>query len=121
VAVDLAIALCVLVLIAAAALRPVETSPRARLVGWGLIAVPLPAVLAVHLSVLHSGRLDEILFVSALVAFALGAVLVLGRDDRRDDGPAPDDPEPHWWPDFEREFRTYARTRPHPPARLVRR
>jgi hypothetical protein len=77
-----------------------------RLVGWVLIAVPLPAALALHLSLLHSGRLDQTLFISALLAFALGAVLVLARD-RDDGGGREDDPEPHWWPAFERSFQDY--------------
>jgi hypothetical protein len=31
-----------------------------------------------------------------------------GGDDRGPEGPGPDDPEPPWWPEFEREFRDYA-------------
>lgn len=33
-----------------------------------------------------------------------------GGDDDGDgrDGSGPDDPEPPWWPEFEREFRDYA-------------
>jgi hypothetical protein len=38
------------------------------------------------------------------------------RDDGGDDGPD-EDPEPPWWPDFERQFRDYTRRGPHPPAR----
>jgi hypothetical protein len=45
--------------------------------------------------------------------FLLAARLVRPRreDDGDDDGsggPGPDDPEPPWWPEFEREFRHYA-------------
>jgi hypothetical protein len=54
------------------------------------------------------------LFISAAIAFAVGAALVLGRDED-DDGLAVDGPEPNWWPDFERAFRDYSRSRP--PAR----
>jgi hypothetical protein len=53
----------------------------------------------------------------ALVTLAvtlLAAPLMRPRgddDDGRDDGPGrggPEDPEPPWWPEFEREFRAYA-------------
>jgi hypothetical protein len=52
----------------------------------------------------------------ALVTLAvtlLAAPLMRPRDDDdgRDDGPGrggPEDPEPPWWPEFEREFRAYA-------------
>jgi hypothetical protein len=81
-------------------------STELRLVGWILVAVPLPAALALHLSVLHSGRLDQALFVSALLAFALGAVLVLARE-RDDGGGREDGPGPHWWPAFEESFHEY--------------
>jgi hypothetical protein len=75
------------------------------------VIVPLPAAVAAHLALLHSGRLDLVLFVTAVVAFALGAILVLGSEGGSDGEGRPDDPEPHWWPDFEREFRVYVETR----------
>lgn len=117
---DLAIAACSFGLIAVAAIRPITTTPRARAIGCALVVVPLPAAVAVHLFFLHTGRLDQALFASALLAFGLGAVLVLGRDDG-DDRRSPGDPDPHWWPEFEREFRTYARSRSRPPVRAGRR
>jgi len=120
VAFDLAIAVCSFVLIGTAALRPIETTPHLRLLGCGLVAVPLPAVVAFHLAVLHSGRLDQALFVAGLVAFALGAVLVLGRDGRSGGEPPEDDPGPHWWPDFERDFEAHVRSLQRHSRRLVR-
>ena len=88
-------------------MRPrVAVSAELQALGWVLVAVPLPAAIAIHLSVLHSGRLDQALFVSALLAFALGAVLVLARNG--DDGGArDDDPDPLWWPAFEQSFHEY--------------
>jgi hypothetical protein len=38
-----------------------------------------------------------------------------GGDDGRGGGGSPDEPEPPWWPEFEREFRDYAK--PHLTAR----
>ncbi len=37
-----------------------------------------------------------------------------GPDDDERDSPSPDDPEPPWWPEFEREFRDYDRRRRQP-------
>jgi hypothetical protein len=34
-----------------------------------------------------------------------------GGDDSGGGQPLPQDPEPPWWPEFEREFRAYARLR----------
>ena len=107
--------------IAAAALNPIATSRRWRRVGFVLVALPLPAVVAAHLAFLHGGRLDQALFGLGVVAFACGAVLVLSREEGRDEGGSSDDPGPNWWPDFEREFRTYVRTLPSPRrGRLIR-
>jgi hypothetical protein len=47
-----------------------------------------------------------------LAIFLLAAPLMRPRRDDGDDdgprGPEPDDPEPPWWPEFERELRDYA-------------
>jgi hypothetical protein len=55
------------------------------------------------------------------VLFSVTAFLALrtptdGGGDDGDDLPD-DDPEPPWWPDFERQFRDYTRPRPPKPAR----
>jgi hypothetical protein len=55
------------------------------------------------------------------VLFSVTAFLALrtptdGGGDDGDDLPS-DDPEPPWWPDFERQFRDYTRPRPPKPAR----
>jgi hypothetical protein len=83
----------------------------ARKIGWVLIAVPLPVAVLIHLTLLHSGRADQTLFIGGAAAFAVGAALVLGREED-DDGLSVDDPDPSWWPEFERAFRDYSRRRP---------
>ena len=52
---------------------------------------------------------------SVTAFFALRTPTDGGGDDG-DDEPG-DDPEPPWWPDFERQFRDYTRPRPPKPAR----
>jgi hypothetical protein len=51
----------------------------------------------------------------------LAAPLMRPRDDGPDGGgggpgPLPEDPEPPWWPEFEREFRAHAGARERSPA-----
>jgi hypothetical protein len=107
---DVAIGIAVLAVIGVAAVRPtVKVSAELQMLGWFLVAVPLPAAIAIHLSVLHSGRLDQALFISALLAFALGAMLVLAGDSD-DEGGRDDEPEPHWWPAFEQSLHDYTST-----------
>lgn len=81
--------------------------------------MPLPLAVAVHALFLHSGSADQALFLTALVVFGIGAVLVLGGEEP-DEGAARDDPGPEWWPDFERQFRLFVRTRPREPQRAGR-
>jgi hypothetical protein len=81
--------------------------------GWLLVAVPLPLVVFVRLAFPSAPLGGQGAFVAAVVAFAVGAVLVLcSRRDAQDDlietNP---DPAP-WWPEFESEFRAYARRQP---------
>jgi hypothetical protein len=60
--------------------------------------------------------LGQAAFVGGVVAFAVGAVLVLRADDRGDQSPSSDDLEPPpWWREFERDFRMYARERSRSP------
>jgi hypothetical protein len=91
-------------------------SPRRRhVVGWLLIALPLPLAVGLEAFASPPRMLADAAFVAGLVAFAVGVLLVLTPDDgdgREDDV----DPEsPPWWPEFERDFRAYARrsSRPH--------
>jgi hypothetical protein len=89
-----------------------KRSRHVRALGWMLVAGPLPLAVALH----AAGRLppttDQVVFLSAVAAFAIGAALVLSVDDEEDQrGDADDDPPP-WWPDFEREFQEYARSCP---------
>jgi hypothetical protein len=99
---DGAIGVILLAAIAVACVR--RHPPRAawlRTSGWLLVAVPLP--LAVVL------RLGQVAFLAGVVAFAVGAAIVLGM--REDDGWSEerDDDSPPWWPAFERELREYER------------
>jgi hypothetical protein len=89
--------------------RLTAEAPSASL-GWLLIAVPLPFVVALRLTLPSSPFGGQAAFVAGVLAFGAGAALVLsGRDNLKggggetDLGPAP------WWPDFEHEFRAYAR------------
>lgn len=89
---------------------------RRRTVGWLLVAVPLPLVVGIETFAPLPRLLADAAFVAGLAAFALGALLVLRHedgDDRRGDA-EPDSPP--WWPDFERDFRAYARRSSRPRA-----
>ena len=74
-----------------------------------LVAV-LPLALFLHLLVKLPPFVDQATFAMGVVAFAVGAFLLLpwedGHDEReeaaREPGPGP------WWPEFERKFRAYA-------------
>jgi hypothetical protein len=81
-----------------------------RWLGWLLVAVPLPLVVAVRLSQPTSPFGSQNAFVTGVVAFAVGTLLVLSSRDDTDErrGGADPDPAP-WWPEFERDFRAYAR------------
>ncbi len=90
------------------------SSRRRRAVGWLLVALPLPLAVSVETLASPPRVLADAAFVGGLAAFALGTLLVLRRedgDDRRGDA-EPDGPS--WWPDFEREFRSYARRSSRP-------
>ena len=78
-------------------------------VGWLLVAVPLPVVVALEVLGLLPPHLAEAAFLVAAAAFAAGAFLVLGRDD--DSGLGRWDDDPPWWPDFERGLRLYTGSR----------
>jgi hypothetical protein len=56
----------------------------------------------------------EATFFAGVAAFAAGALLVLSGDDRDDRRGDADPDGPPWWPDFEREFRAYARRSSRP-------
>ena len=93
---------------------PQKRSRNIRAFGWVLVAGPLPLAVALH----AAGRLpptaDQVVFLSAVAAFAIGAAIVLSVDEEEDQRGDADDDSPPWWPEFEREFRAYAR---RPPAR----
>ena len=78
-----------------------------RLLGWLLVAVPLPLVVSTRLAFPSAPLGSQGAFVAGVVAFGVGAFLVLSsRRDAEDDSETSPEPEP-WWPQFEREFSEY--------------
>jgi hypothetical protein len=90
------------------------SSQRRRAAGWLLVALPLPLAVGIEMFAAPPRVLADAAFVAGATAFAVGALLVLSRDegDGRRDEANPDSPS--WWPDFEREFRAYARRSSRP-------
>lgn len=68
--------------------------------------MPLPAALALHVLARPTAVVDRAAFVLGVVAFAVGAFLLLGNEDERGEVRSNPDPLP-WWPAFERQFRVY--------------
>ena len=69
--------------------------------------MPLPAALALHVLARPDAVVDQAAFVLGVVAFGIGALLLLaGSEDERGEATSSPDPMP-WWPAFERQFRTY--------------
>ena len=117
--VDLVLGIGLLATIGFAAIRwrLAAEAPNA-LLGWLLIAVPLPLVVAFRLTLPSSALGGQAAFLAGVLAFAVGAALVLsGRDEDDAGGQSNPDPSP-WWPDFEREFRAYARRQSRPRVRV---
>jgi hypothetical protein len=114
----LGVALLAVIGLAATRSRLTAAAPGRRL-GWVLIAVPLPLVVAFRLEQPSSPLGGQGAFVCGVLAFGAGALLVLSsRDDAGDGGPDEADPGPApWWPQFERDFRAYARRQSRPRIR----
>lgn len=87
-----------------------------RAAGWLLIALPLPLAVVIEAFASPPRALADAAFVAGLTAFAIGALLVLSGDEEDDRRPDADPDSPPWWPDFEREFRAYARRNSRPRA-----
>jgi hypothetical protein len=87
---------------------------RRRVVGWLLIALPLPLAVGIEVFAPLPPVFAEAAFVAGVAAFAAGALLVLSGDDGDDKRGDPDPESPPWWPQFEREFRAYARRSSRP-------
>src|SRR6185436_12186218 len=105
---DAVLGAMLLVVIALASRAPAQKSDEARATGWLLVAVPLPLVVVLHVAGVLPSTTDQALFVTGVVAFAVGSALVLGSRDDDDWREAVED-SPPWWPEFEREFDDYAR------------
>jgi hypothetical protein len=109
--VDLVLGVALLATIGVAATRGrLDAQAPGRWLGWLLVAVPLPLVVAFRLFQPTSPFGGQSAFVAGLIAFAVGALLLLSSRNDADDGSggADRDPAP-WWPEFERDFRAYAR------------
>lgn len=93
------------VLLAAIAIACVRKHPpRAAWVsmcGWLLVAIPLPVAVVL--------KLGQVAFLAGVVAFAVGAAIVLGMREDDDWSEERDEDSPPWWPAFERELREYER------------
>jgi hypothetical protein len=116
--VDLALGAALVATIALATRRAhtATSVPGGRVLGWLLIGIPLPVAVGLQLFTPLSPALGEIAFIVGVGAFACGALLVLGSEDEDDSREGTDPGNPPWWPDFERDFRAYARR--HPPRVL---
>jgi hypothetical protein len=105
---DAAVGVLLLAAIAVAAQRPRRCAPAAgvQACGWALVCVPLPAAVVLHLFFSVSASIDQAAFLAGVTAFAVGALLLLGReeDDWREE---PDEDSTPWWPAFERDLHEY--------------
>jgi hypothetical protein len=111
-AVDVGVGVALVAVIAALAARPTRRRGVAsRALGWALVAVPLPAAVCLHLAGVFSPNVDQLAFLGSVVAFAVGAALLLGETDDEEDWREGGDDSPPWWPEFERELRDYERNR----------
>jgi hypothetical protein len=120
--VDLVLGVALLATIGVAATpRRLDAQAPGQWLGWLLVVVPLPLVVAFRLSQPSSPVGGQTAFVAGVLAFAVGTLLVLSRRDDTDDGHgAEPDPAP-WWPEFERDFRAYARQQSRQRAHLATR
>ena len=114
--VDLVLGIALVVTVAVAATRTAvsASSERRRVLGWLLIAVPLPLAVGIQLIAPLPPVLGETAFVAGVAAFAAGALLVLSSDDEDDLRDGADPGTPPWWPEFEREFDEYVRRTSRP-------
>jgi hypothetical protein len=111
-AVDVGVGVALVALIAALAARPTRRrGKRSKALGWALVAVPLPAAVCLHLLGVLAPNVDQIAFLGSVLAFAVGAALLLGIADDEGDWRERGDESPPWWPEFERELRDYERNR----------
>jgi len=90
----------------------------ARLDAERAAAIGVPLVLALPLLVVAGPRfggtplVNQTLFMAALAAFVAGSIILVMAhgDDNGGGGGGGDAPvDPPWWPEFERDFRRYAR------------
>ena len=116
-ALDVLLGILLLGAIAVLAAGRRRASQDARRAGWLLVAIPLPLAVGVHLAMSLPQTLDQTFFITGIAAFALGAALLLGRED--EDWREPSEDGPPWWPEFEQAFREYSRSRDTRPLARV--
>lgn len=94
------------IIVAGTRCRPAR-SDWVRRSAWLLVAVPLPLAVAMHLVADLPQAVDQAAFLAGVMLFAVGAALILGKneEDWHDEGVG--DETPPWWPAFERELREY--------------
>jgi hypothetical protein len=105
---DAAVGVFLVAAIAIAAQRPRRCAPSngVQACGWTLVAVPLPLAVVLHVTLSPPTGIDQAAFLTGIAAFALGALLLLGRDEEywREE---PDGDATPWWPAFERDLHEY--------------
>jgi len=111
-AVDVGVGVALVALIAALARRPAHRrGEHSRALGWALVAGPLPVAVSLHLAGVLSPNRDQFVFLGSVLAFAVGAALLLGAAEDDENWREGTDDSPPWWPEFERELRDYERNR----------
>lgn len=108
---DVVVGLVAVALIAAApfAVRRLDLGAAA---AWGVPLVLVLPVLVVVGPRFGTPGMNQALFFGAVAAFAAGSAILVAAGDDGDGGDSdPGSSDPPWWPDFEREFRRYARRR----------
>jgi len=85
-------------------------SQRVRALGWVMVAGPLPVAVMLHLLLPLPPSVDQAAFLAGVAAFAVGAALVLGREEDNW-SESEEEPSPPWWPAFERDLHDYERER----------
>lgn len=112
--IDLALGVALVAAVAVAAQHAHVRMPGRRVAGWLLIAIPLPTAAGLQLFTPPAPLLGEGAFIVGAAAFACGAFLVLSGEDEDDWREGSEPGSPPWWPEFERDFRAYARRQSRP-------
>jgi hypothetical protein len=82
------------------------------------LVLPLPTLLVLQ-STAEQERISQWLFCVSVAAFVIGGLSLVAQIDNGGDPPAgglgpPEPQEPPWWPEFERDFRRFAKRQSRP-------